>query len=560
MADDATAPSGTRLIVQPVRIGILAGWLAIVSALAALPGCSGKSPIGARDPVPAALQTALGSSPDYDHFATFYRKRSYRPLWVQEDAPKPEAHALIRMLAKADRDGLDPERYEVSHLAAMLSEAGRGAPAALVRAELSLSRAFTEYILDLRQPIDGAGMIFTDPSVAPPQLSAQAVIEAAGRAGSLRRHLTAAQRMHPLYEALRQRLADYRSRWSALPQITVPWGSALKPGMSNERVRLLRRRLGLAADGAEADRFDDSLAGVVRRFQDDHGLRSTGVVDARTIRALNKGPRAYEQLMLANLERLRALPVNPGRRHILVDAAAAKLWLYEDRQVRDSMRVIVGKPSEQTPAMAGLIRFAIFNPYWNLPPDLARNRVNEHVLVEGMDYLRREKLEVLSDWSDQARVLDPQEVDWEGAAAGRQKLRMRQLPGPHNVMGAVKFMMPNRLGIYLHDTPDKSPFGRTRRTLSSGCVRVEDADRLSRWLFQGRAIKVKAQQFDQRVDLPVPVPVYITYLTAAPMDDGIAFRPDIYRRDPALIARLDRAAPQLADSTQPLASRQAGGM
>jgi murein L,D-transpeptidase YcbB/YkuD len=189
--------------------------------------------------------------------------------------------------------------------------------------------------------------------------------------------------------------------------------------------------------------------------------------------------------------------------------------------------------------MAGLIRFTALNPYWNIPPDLVPTRVAKHVLKEGTGFLRRDRLQLLSDWSDGAHRLDPAKVDWRKVAAGRQLLRVRQLPGPGNMLGSMKFMMPNDLDIYLHDTPDKSSFAQADRRLSSGCVRVEDAARLARWLFKGKP-PVPSGAAEQRVDLPEPVPVYITYLTALPTGKGrIAFQQDVYGRDAALLARLE---------------------
>ncbi len=237
---------------------------------------------------------------------------------------------------------------------------------------------------------------------------------------------------------------------------------------------------------------------------------------------------AYAQLLLRNMDRLRALPADPGQRHVLVDTASARLWLYEGGVPVDSMRVIVGKAGMQTPALAGLIRFAVLQPYWNLPPDLIRERA-ARVLRQGTDFLQREQLELLSGWEPDARVLDPLEVDWAAVASGVQPIRMRQLPGPENMMGAVKFMLPNRLGIYLHDTPDRGSFSRRDRRLSSGCVRVEDARRLFVWLF-GRS-PMQTGQPEQQVALDTPVPVYIVHLTALPEGGAIRLQRDLYKRD-----------------------------
>jgi murein L,D-transpeptidase YcbB/YkuD len=244
------------------------------------------------------------------------------------------------------------------------------------------------------------------------------------------------------------------------------------------------------------------------------------------------------RLIRLNLDRARALPPEPGRRFILVDIAAQKLQLFEDGQVHDEMKVIVGKPDMQTPILSGLIRFASLNPYWNIPPDLVRDKIAPRMLAGDKDYLKREHLEVLSDFTDNATLLDPDQVDWSSVAAGVFPLRVRQLPGLDNMMGAVKFMLPNRLGIYLHDTPDKYLFANADRRRSSGCVRLQDAARLGKWLF-GHPLPAPGGQPEQRIDLPAPVPVYITYLTAAPKPGGgIAFQNDGYGRDKVLLARL----------------------
>ncbi|MES2493448.1 MAG: L,D-transpeptidase family protein [Pseudomonadota bacterium] len=245
---------------------------------------------------------------------------------------------------------------------------------------------------------------------------------------------------------------------------------------------------------------------------------------------------AERRIVEMNLERIRALPAWPADRYVLVDAAGQRLWMYEKGRPVDSMRVVVGKTAEPTPMMAGYLRFAILNPYWNVPVDLAASRIARNVLDHGQSYLKAGRYQVLSGWDDDATVVNPAKVDWHAVAEGRQEIRVRQLPGGTNFMGRVKFMFPNTLGIYLHDTPDKDLMQKDDRTFSSGCVRLEDASRFGRWLF-GKPLPRKVAGAEKRVELPKPVPVYITYLTAFPESTGpanesaIAFRSDPYGRD-----------------------------
>lgn len=234
-------------------------------------------------------------------------------------------------------------------------------------------------------------------------------------------------------------------------------------------------------------------------------------------------------LVRRNLDRIRALPANPGKRFVLVDAAAARLWMYEDGKVVGIMRVVVGKPSEPTPMMAALIRYASVNPYWNVPPDLARDRYAPDVLKKGVGVLRAKRFQALSDWSEEAKVVPLEKVNWRAVADGSTELRLRQLPGPGNGMGRVKFMFPNELGVYLHDTPEKALLKESDRLFSSGCVRLEDAPRLGRWLF-GKPLPTGGVA-ERRVDLPTPVPVYLTYLTVAAEKDRLVYRDDVYNRD-----------------------------
>ena len=236
----------------------------------------------------------------------------------------------------------------------------------------------------------------------------------------------------------------------------------------------------------------------------------------------------FDPRVLANLDRARAAPVQ--KRYVMVDTAAARLYMIEDGQVADSMKVIVGKPSTQTPMLASTIYYATLNPYWNVPGDLIRSLIAPRVLDQGVTYLKSHNYQVLS--TDTGETLDASKVDWNAVRAGTEVVRLRQLPGPANSMGQMKFGFPNASDIYLHDTPGKDLFAQAGRDLSNGCIRLEDARRLGRWLM-GREPAAATNEPEQHVLLPTPVPIYVTYLTAQARDGQLSFVDDVYGRDSA---------------------------
>ena len=241
---------------------------------------------------------------------------------------------------------------------------------------------------------------------------------------------------------------------------------------------------------------------------------------------------ARERIVL-NLKRARELPSAPGR-HILVNAAAQRLYMYENGEVVDHMRVVAGKPDQPTPMMAALLRHTSLNPYWNVPTDIAAKNLAPNVLKQGLGYLRQKGYQVVGSGGSNPKIVDPKTVDWRAVAAGRQQVYMRQLPGHGNSMGRMKFMFPNGQGIYLHDTPKGHLFDESTRLLSAGCVRLQDADRLAHWLY-GEKLKSRGTKPEQNVPLDRPIPVLLTYLTIVPSGSGLAYFDDLYGWDRARV-------------------------
>jgi len=235
--------------------------------------------------------------------------------------------------------------------------------------------------------------------------------------------------------------------------------------------------------------------------------------------------------VLTSLDRVRDMPFQ--KRYVMVDAASARLYMIEDGRVIDQMKVIVGKSSSQTPMLASTIYYATLNPYWHVSDDMIRSLIAPNVLQQGLGYLKSHGYQILAaDGPDgaEARLLDPSKLDWMAVANGHMQIKVRQLPGPANSMGRMKFGFPNAYDIYLHDTPNKELFGSDDRDLSHGCIRLEDAPRLGRWMLQ-RDPQAVTHEPEQNVALPTPVPIYVTYLTAHADRGRLSFADDPYGKD-----------------------------
>lgn len=249
-----------------------------------------------------------------------------------------------------------------------------------------------------------------------------------------------------------------------------------------------------------------------------------GIRDA----ALASGQTVADAPLLANLERARVLPTSG--RFIIVDAATARLTMYENGQPVDSMKVVVGTPETPTPMIASVIHYLTLNPYWNVPQNLIRKTVAPAALKQGSAYLKPRGYEVVSDWTSNAAVVPASEVDWKAIASGEKQMRIRQQPGPGNSMGKMKVPFPSGVDIYLHDTPSREHFAKSARQLSNGCIRLEDARRLGRWLM-GSDPAARGSDPEQFVQIPRGVPIYLTYLTAQPDAGKLAYLDDVYGWD-----------------------------
>ena len=278
---------------------------------------------------------------------------------------------------------------------------------------------------------------------------------------------------------------------------------------------------------------------ALRTFQETHGLAPTGLPDPATVAALNVPVEERIRQVALNLERWRWMPDDLGQDHVFVNIPGFTLFARENGQTAFDMRVIVGKRHLRTPVFSSGMETVVFSPYWHIPVSIIAGETAP-AAAKDPEYLRKRGIDVLRPSTTGATSVDPAEVDWNDPSQVRQ-LALRQRPGPQNALGNVKFLFPNPFDIYLHDTPTDSLFGRAGRALSHGCVRVEDPERLAKYVLRAydewdgdRIASAMRAGRERGVKLDTALPVHIAYFTAWVNDDGrLSFFNDVYGHDKA---------------------------
>jgi murein L,D-transpeptidase YcbB/YkuD len=357
---------------------------------------------------------------------------------------------------------------------------------------------------------------------------------------------------------LQQAVAFYQRIVAAGGWPKLPDRITLRPGDSDANVAILRKRLEMGGDvrpGGDPYAFDTALEAAVKSYQLRNGLEPTGIVYGITQRSLNVPADVRLRQLQLNLARMQELlPKLAAPRYILMNAASFELQGIAGGRVEVTSRTIAGKRATPTPTISASVQAINLLPYWHVPGTIAKAALIPAVRKDP-SYLYKERIRVFSAFGGEE--IDPAAVNWWGPEAERYVFR--QDPGPHNALGVLRFDMPNKSIVYLHDTPMKNLFGYFERAYSAGCVRAESYLDVAAWVLAGqggwtRQQLVSAIEAGQRttIKLAQPVPVHFIYLTAWTENGSVQFRNDLYNRDTkAFDGGEDVAARQMTLSVAP---------
>ncbi|HJZ44290.1 MAG TPA: L,D-transpeptidase family protein [Hyphomicrobiaceae bacterium] len=523
-----------------------------------------EPPVAEVDPMLALVRQKLAEPPrgavdrgDRAALAAFYAERTGALLWVTKDGFASRAQSTISEIAKADDWGLSARDFELPQLGS--SEA---APAALADAEIKLGLAVLKYARYARggrlDPRQISRYIDQGPTLLEPKI----VLEAVAASDAPGSYLQSLHPKHPQFQRLRQALLKARAgtgrpEAGTEPQVRLPDGPLLKPGMDHPHVALLRQRFKVAAEAGRETFYDPALQQAVAAFQRENKMNPDGLIGRTTRSVLNgEGKPALAgsevQRLTLNMERWRWMPESLGQLHVWDNIPEFTTRVLKGGQLVHSAKIIVGKPETQTVLFSANMRYVIFHPEWGVPDSIKVKEILPYLrpssgggffsFFGGADtrVLEKHNLKV----SFNGRPVDASQVDWNQVDIKRYTFI--QPAGAANVLGVVKFRFPNKHDIYMHDTPQRDLFDKQVRTFSHGCIRVHNPGRLAEILLEEdkgwSAAYVRgllAQGYNNEVTLDKQVPVHVTYFTAVAGEDGtVQHFGDVYGHDNRLTAAL----------------------
>jgi murein L,D-transpeptidase YcbB/YkuD len=481
-----------------------------------------------------------GDALDASALRAFYQRRNWHAAWSDH------VDTVLSVLGGADQEGIAKQPL---HVAAIAGHRAASGPTAAADEDLLITDALLRYAAALRGQRVNPSEIEEDWFLPTPSFDSVGFLESPGQ--DLAAAFQALEPPYAGYRQLRGKLADLKAVAASGDWPKVPTGPPIKPGVTDERIPAVRKRLmataELAAGDAESTVYDEPLQAAVQLFQRRHGLVDDAVLGRQTVATMNVSAADRARQVALNMERWRWLPRRLEDNHIVVNVPGAWLEVVEDGKAVLTMRVIVGDTDHPTPALHARMTSLVLNPVWRVPASIATEEILPK-LQKDPGYLIANDLELVSDafppGSPESQGVG---ISWKDRST--MPWPVRQRAGSDNALGRIKFNIPNNDDIYLHDTPNHRLFTRAFRALSHGCVRVEKPDALALLLLrdkdwsQEKLTKEIDRGETRTVVLGKSLPVWLLYWTMWVDADGVLqIRDDLYGRDERLAVALAHPA------------------
>ncbi len=480
--------------------------------------------------------------------SAFYAARDFKPAWVSRMGSfQPKAEALLKLFSDSWRQGFNPADYNVAAIDRVMRQGGD-----MNRDELDmlLSEAVLRYGRDLMGRREALLAFGQAAPIGRPEADPLTLLQDVSAAANPVAKLQSYEPGGKLYQILQTELLTILQRQKAHAQTPPPsLKTILKPGDSNPLIPLVRTRLAPSV-GERADKtadnaalYDESLAARVMDLQRLNNLKTDGKIGPATWAIIMKSDEERLQQILANMERLRWVDQARPDKYVLVNIPSATLWAVEDEDVVLQMPVIVGKTARPTMSFKAEITGVRFNPNWTVPSTIKKTDFLP-LLQENPYALAERGIELIHLQKDGPPVpIDPGKVDWSTITPQDMNLvRMVQGPGAENPLGKVRVIMDNPYDIYLHDTNKPEYFKDSERTMSSGCIRVAEPQKLAEFLLKDKeswSTERMTKLIDSgklvNVSTARPIPVYILYQTVWLDSEGrLVYGRDVYGQDEKL--------------------------
>ncbi|MGE0006778.1 MAG: murein L,D-transpeptidase [Parvibaculaceae bacterium] len=483
-----------------------------------------------------------------------YRAGGFKPLWTSSEGLGQRGRDVLARLAGSAGEALEPADYLPPVLGSFADSPTlfRGDMVHLARLDLGLTAMALKYA----RHISGGRLVpdrltkYND--IAPETVDPAAAAKVLAWSPFPIEYLESLEPTHPAFGLFKAELARKRALLNVADSEAIPLGKRVKPGASDDRLPLVRHhleRLGYlgpgsaAADAADVPAvLDPAMSDALKAFQSEAQIKSWGGLDQATVNALNgRTEERNVQRLVYNIERLRWLPKDLGRKYVFVNQAAYQLQVFDAGHEVWRTKVIIGKPLTQTVAFHDRMETVVFNPSWGVPPSIIRKEMLP-ILRRDPSYLDRLGYRVVTR---SGQIVRSSSVDWSAYSKG-VPYSIQQPPSDDNALGEIKFLFPNSHSIYFHDTPARSLFARSARAFSHGCVRVENprifAEKLLGWSGEEVAKHIDSGR-SQSAKVKADIKVHITYFTAWPDQTGkIVYYDDVYGRDQRMESAISATA------------------